>query len=666
MASQLFVNGIELDLTPGTVIPITIQDYNPLIPDQVKYSYSGRIRVPITQTNKSALNYLDNLGVVSSAYKARQPARFVQNGLELIPDGYVIYLGIKDNYFELAIYAGYLDLFAQLRDKMLTDLSYTDVNRTWTETDVDALRLEAEVAGGVGKVFTLVVNYGKNMVYAAPNIEYGVNNLDGFVPVAFGYRQMLEKILTGAGYTFTWGKLKDGTNDNLKFKSLAMLQRGYAGEHYLNYTKKFNTSIEFSAANDAATAVIDLGNGVTQMLTFNTTKIPCAFWNVATANKYVVANADTALNYYQAIIEYNATVWCNVASGGEVSVYVNGVRIAALTVVLTINGDNAVVLNPTKATSQFKNGDVVEIRIKQIVANPVRITVRAFDSFTIKAADKWNGFHPVNYIYFNQLLPEVPQLALFKDFLFRFGQIPKQVNKALTFRSLKDILNDTAVGNNDWTGKRDLSKFDEFGFSLTELAQTNNFQYKVSDQGGNNKYGAGTFLMDDTTLPLEKTTELLFSNTADGATLGLDCGQIPCQAAGGGTVFASNPGFRLLLTRLNTAYEGQVLFVVAGTPRTSYVVGGFTKPSTVNYYERSLSFKNVLEEWYTETGAPTTGFLQRLKNAKWVIRYYNLTDFNIATLDPHKMIQDGDQHFLFPKIFNYQTGVVSKVLMLKI
>lgn len=650
MADQLFVNGKELDLEKGSTIGITVQSYNPMVPDQVKYSFTNRMRAPMTPANKIALNYLDHLGVVSSFYKSRQPARFIRNGLEVIPDGYVLVLGVKDNFFELALYSGFLDLFSILEDKLLADVSYTDVNTGWNPADYDAVRTTF-VGTDIGKIFSWVVDHGYN-------ITAGVN----VVPlVGYGYKQMLEKILTQAGYTWNWGNLDDvphGAAD-YKFKMLALLQGNK--DHAYNYTDKFKDTLEFSAAS-SVDQNFNPGGAASAKIVFDTIKKPCAFWSTP-FDTYTVANGDTANHFAQVTFYAHLKVTATLLNF-NIDIYKNGV---ALQTIVVVAGTTVTIdLQSTAGggtSDDIKNGDTFWMQVYQPAPGVGNCKIWADSTFYSKFIKYSNS--ATSYVYFNQLLPEITQLQLMKDFLFRFGQIPKQVNKQVTFKSIVEIISDVTNLNN-WTGKRDKTRFDESTLSLNELAQSNVYKYG-SKEDGLSEFGKGSFTLDDATLALEKVTTSVFDNAQDVVTQGIKCASVPLGAA---SPFAQEIGKRLLMVRYNTATDAPSV-AYNGIARTTYLIGCFnqgvpTVGSTDD--ERGLDYQRVLDNKYNNgsTTSKLYGFLTRLKNAKWVIRYYNLGDVDIATLDPHKMIFDDGNYFLFPKIFNYLPGVVTKVQMLKI
>lgn len=674
--SQLFVNGIQLDLLPDTVIAVTIQGYNPLIPDQVKYSFTNRITVPITVNNRNALNYLDNLATLSSFYKQRQPARYVQNGMEIIPDGYVLVLGIKENFFELAIYAGFLDLFAQLNDKLLIDVDMeTDVpcNSNWTPAVWDTKRYDKVVDGtygafsSVGHVVPAVINLvgSNNLAYAAPNIT--VNP----APIIYGYKVLLERIFRQAGYTFDFGTLCNASVADGKFLSMAVLQ-GSNNMSIFRYDNKYiSDNLEFAATKSADQVIVNPGLGVATVISFDLDMIKCTNWESSTANNYTVAqNIGGGVVFAGINFDCHLSITVSAAATCDIQMRKNGVSIHTISLVA-----GTTVVDLTSLTT----GGGGDIRFTDSFFIQL-VSTTAAGTFTVKKGGtfsntfkSYGGLTGANYCLMNLMLPDILQLDFVKDFLFRFGQIPKQLNKKLTFRHLTEIINDQA-NVNDWTGKRDKTKFDEVTFSLTDLAQSNQFLYNILDQDVlSTEFGAGYFALDDLSLEKLQSTSSIWDGTDDsvtipaGAPIGVECAQVPTGALTLSLYYDNDLGKRLLCARANDANDAPTVSY-NGVNRATYYVATFLRSEATSGYP-SLSFQSILDEKYSNAftgGSASTGFLARLKNAKWVIRYYNLNDVDIATLDPHKMILDSGQYFLFPKIFNYVPGAITKVQMLKI
>lgn len=660
MASQLFVNGLELDLLPGTVISVTTQNYSPLTPDTVLLSYSNRITVPITVNNRLALAFADNLGALTTIYKARQPARFVQNGLEIIADGYVLVLGYKENFYELAIYAGYLDLFSILRDKDLTDLSYTDYNGTitWGGGTEDALRTT------YGEIMPIVTFNGNNFYVTGGKIRV---NYPTLLSLCYPYKLVMDRIIAQAGFTIDYGTSLPASN---KWTKSVIMQGGKAGDQFYQYPPEWTKGLSFNARLKADFNC-DPAAGTGVAIPFDSVPIgntvagtvPSAF--VVATSRWTITNPDTAVEFAGVTLFGNIKVTAT-TQNYNIELYRNG----ALLLSAGVAAGTTVILDPnTTPFAAFSNltaGDVFFIQVYKAAGGAGNCKIWADSYF-------YNIVRPDihTYNYYNLWLPRISQLALFKDMLFRYGQIPKQVGKKIYLKSINDIL-DPAGGLTDWTGKRNVTMFDEVALSLIGLGQLNTYQH-VNDEDEkaifadlnlnvNSVPGEGSFVLDDTSLPIEKIfkSEIAYSSKQIFQ-LGLSVAFVDVfdPNVGGNNDYDRDIGLRVLMYRSPTSLEPTNICFDAVNGRADYFVGIYSQTAAATPTERVMSYATAFEEWYAS-------FHPRLKNAKWVIRYYNLSDFDIATLDPHKMIFDDGQYFLFPKIFNYVPGVLTKVQMLKI
>lgn len=676
--NRLYINGVEADINPGTRIAITYQGYNPLTPNQIGVSYSNLFRVPLTSNNRTLIGLTDNVQSQSQILKTLIPIRFVQEGLEVIPSGSLRVMEIGRAEAECVIFTE-LDFYAILKEKSLNDLDYTDINPANSSSSYKFfydIRAGAEIAGGSGEYFSAVFNLGQNIVNNGGTIEYINNDIilvpdeTVFLPLFFGYKQVLQRIILDAGFSYDWGELFDGVNDNPKFNSLAIMQQGYAGEYRWQYSEDFQDDVNFTALVDADETFTDIGVAATRRFFFKNEVKRSDFYDPdapgSARSRYVVANADTAAGYFIGVFRYKGVV-NRAGNAASVSFFVNGTASTSTGVQVLNVGDNNVDIYLDYANGPLlKDGDIIEVGYTQVGANSTVVTYYAGGEFSFECVGG-----PLNntstYIYLNQLLPPLNQLSVFKDFLFRFGQVPKFSNAEVSFKSIKDIL-DSPQSVTDWTDKRDKS-MGSHEVHL-DLAQRNYYRYESSDDMTSEGFRQGYFDLDDETLNPEAFYTSVWSSTFDALTENIKTGQLDAQespAANELAKFATDTGARLLLTRLNYATEPDLVMGLApdNTPQTSYTVACFSKVDTIEY-ERSLGYDLVLREWYTSDGTMTTGFLERLNNAKWVTRYYNLNVSDIYLLDPHKMIFDDGVQFMFPKIKNFVPGKVTEVEMLKI
>lgn len=647
---QLYLNGVLVDLPPETVIAITVQDYNPLTPDTIRITYSNRIRIPFTALNTSTLQLLNNLKSTSQLYKTVIPARYVQNGIELIPNGYVKLFGTGTNYFDCALYNYGLDLFGKLGGRLLIDLDYKDVNGTVMTGAAGDFNKLSSGGGGfyAGKVTMAAADLGGNVVgYAAPNITIAQSL------TYFGYQAMIEKILTQAGYSWDYGTfgLYDPAHAtvNYRYSFLSVVQ---GNKVQLNaYSDRFRQSVEFLGQN-SLDQVFSAGLGTSKVL-FDTTIISCPFWNLA-SDRYEVTNADTASNYFLTNFKFDCAINLSAPGGttARIMIFKNGGMIGFTTVGVGLTNTSVT------ATTTLKNGDYIEIftDASNVINN---ITIKAGCSFFNNTSFGYSG---AGYIYYNELLPEgVTQIEIIKDMLFRFGQIPKQQNNKIYFKYLSDIVNDQS-NIIDWSDKRDPYTPDRLQFSLTQLAQKNTFRYTVSDDGVSDRYGEGQYLMDDGTLPLEKVSVSKIIASEDVVFNNLNWIKIPVMStAVSNQEYAKDPGFRLASLRTSKSYESPVKYQgLAAMGGGGYYVANFTRSETGT---SGLGWQNSFNEEYFRG---SSSVLARFKNAKYVTRIYNLNDLDIQSIDPHKMIYDKGDFLIFPVIKNYIPGIATEVTLLKI
>lgn len=681
--NYLYLNGELADISPGTVIALTFQQYNPINPGQIGVTYSNRFNLPLTNTNRGLIGLSDSLESTSQALKSIISARYIQDGAEIIPSGSLKVVEINEESIECVLFAD-LDFYSTIKDRTLNDLDYTDINPIINgsgsaESDlIYDLREQAKVfIGGSGEVFSALVDLGNTIIDNGGQIEavtYDITVNPGtpnmFLPLFFGYKQILQRVVTDAGYNYNWG---DVETDSLTFNTLAVMQAGYSGEIRLQYSDSFRDDVEFSALVDADETFTDIGNGATRVLFFkNEVKRSDFYFPDATGSarsRYVPTNPDTTNEYFTMSFTYKGYV--NKASGsGDIAFYKNGTKQTNLSGVAGVNyqvlssGVNYVDIS---YSCNLADADIIEVRFVQTAVNPCEVTYYDGGEFagTCLGVNESLGLAPT--VYLNQILPSVNQLDMWKDMLFRFGQIPKFSNGTVYLKALKDILDDVA-GVIDWTEKRDKT-FHSHEIHL-DLAQVNFVRYEVSNDL-NEGFRQGTFEINDTTLEEEAVLWTSpFTPSLDIPKEGIFCGRMMAQndyADGDFTRWSIDTGARLFLIRENYGNEPSVVLSVFpnDTPVTTYAVACGSRVAT-SQFDRSIGLDLVLREWYTSDGEFTTGFLNRLKDAKWVTRRYNLSSVDVMNLDPHKMIHDDGVYFLFPKVKSLVPGKITEVEMLKI
>lgn len=112
-----------------------------------------------------------------------------------------------------------------------------------------------------------------------------------------------------------------------------------------------------------------------------------------------------------------------------------------------------------------------------------------------------------------------------------------------------------------------------------------------------------------------------------------------------------DPGLRLLTLKDRTV-EGQIVF--DSIARTDYKLGYFVDPDL----DKDTGFQYFVDQFYPSL----TSALQR---NKLITKEYLLTENDIFSYDPHKMMYDGQGYYLINKIVNFYPGKVTKVELFK-
>lgn len=113
-----------------------------------------------------------------------------------------------------------------------------------------------------------------------------------------------------------------------------------------------------------------------------------------------------------------------------------------------------------------------------------------------------------------------------------------------------------------------------------------------------------------------------------------------------------DPGLRLMTLKDRTV-EDSVTF--DAIPRTDYRIGYFVDEDE----DKDTGFQYFIDQFYATLEAS-------LQKNKILTKFYLLTENDIKSSDPHKMIYDGDGYYLVNKIVNFYPGRVTKVELFKL
>lgn len=130
MTDHLFINDVEIELYPGTLIPLTFQinDLSELKDRQANFSH--QFKVPKTKNNMRALEWANQVQGVSDFPYTKNPARVIKNGVQVVPDGMAI-VESTDKSFNITVYSGLIDFYELIGSRKLSELGVSIYDHIW-------------------------------------------------------------------------------------------------------------------------------------------------------------------------------------------------------------------------------------------------------------------------------------------------------------------------------------------------------------------------------------------------------------------------------------------------------------------------------------------------------------------------------------------------------
>lgn len=628
---QIYINDQLIDLRPGTVIAKTIQAFDLFAFGTARANYTNQITAPKTSNNRKVLQFVDNIKSASTYAYQLLPVRIIQNGIELIGNGFAQIVS-TDTSYNITFFDGNYGFFTQIANKKLWDIDLSALNQAWTSTDKDAAR-----ANATGLV-SAVINFGK-LVASGVNID--ATDLKALLPSLY-YSSLIDKLFKTFGFSYSGNVFTDA-----KFLKMVMPLTSA-------YSPPFAAAKEFNASAPG-----------TQVMANPVAATKVTFNNVALSGKdnfyngvdtWTVAFAASAVQYFFA--NFSTVINITVATGTVDIV----LHTALITVSLIGVGTGTYTLenlNFGKLHGEyFANGDTAYVTIQTKTGTPnVTINSATFQNKVpvLATGDSMLPFNPLwawPYLIVQHLLPDMLITDFMKDFATRFGLLFKESKGSITTRNIDELINDTANAV-DWTTKRDKTVQEKISYQFSNFSQVNKLKWaNQADSSNSEDFAMGSFAVPNPNLSPEQTITSPFSSSTTRSTLGLSMAQIPIFDSVAGKWIAA-VGARLLFVR--SPYAGEPAVQFSGAFRSDYQVAYF------------LDGKQPFQMTYSQfISDAMTQFSIRMQNAKMVLRSYNLNDADINSFDQLKLIFDDGVYFIVNKIINYIPGKLTSVELFKV
>lgn len=461
-----------------------------------------------------------------------------------------------------------------------------------------------------------------------------------FLPV-MGYKDILEKIIEGAGYTWD-NQLETGDTAYLERLAITFSKRSF------HYNKWFRERFEFNASPDG-TQVISADSTHKKILFPITNKNGSEqFWNPSTS-MYEVPEMDFNLGvrlYVNIVVDISdyttGNILFSIYDGTFPYFYPDTVVLVGSTV-----GSNGLHTIAFRMDTWLIGDSAQDFGVAVIAQDGATIEVLS-GSFYAEIVEKPIGVWHMS----NIILPDMLQKDFFADFLFRFGMLYYQDGTKLVTVPIKKLIanRDNAP---DWTMKRDTSFEEEVVFEHGNYAQVNLF----GDSGSEDSQ-KGRLTIDSDQLEDERTIYTSPFRAPEYITVdGVRVVRVPVFGYESNNRLDVNPEFEegVRLVYLRDPMDGDPPIEYDGTPDTDHYFAVYDDPRS----EYRADWQYFLDNYYQE--------LQRhLNDAKVVVRRYNLTGLDIKLLDLTVPIYDAGAYFKIEKVENYIPGRPTKVTLFKI
>lgn len=238
MSEKLYINDEQIDLYPSSISnTYQINDIGEVKDRQA--NYSNRIKIPKTENNVRALDFLGMNYSVSRVQYQRVNVKYYQNGIEIISDGYGVINGSGKD-FELVIFDGNISMKEILGEDTISELDFTNYNHKLNATTM--------LSG-----FTNTSGYAYGINKAEPSIDSTNLNVYELVPM-FYQHTLFENIFQEKGWSITGDIFSDSDWLNKK----VMVNEGYervyeegtsGGEQILKFDYRQKLEVDLTANN---------------------------------------------------------------------------------------------------------------------------------------------------------------------------------------------------------------------------------------------------------------------------------------------------------------------------------------------------------------------------------------------------------------------------------
>lgn len=666
--NEFYLDGNLVDLSPDTNIGVTLQ-VNDIAEMKDRNGYfSNTFKTPETQTNKAIYEHAEIVTSTTSKPYRKLSAKFVQDGVELVPAGYAE-VKSAGGFYEQTIFSGILDFFSQIKGKSLKDLDLSAYDHTWDLATVFGSRLNTE-----GFIYP-VIDYSDD--------EFAINNTVRQVDARYMYVAMfvstlIDAIVAQTNYSIAGDVLiTDKYRKRLfpfQLNELLYDNNFISAQLFkarMNHKPDKTYSITIPVGATSASVIVDT-------VPFNDDTSQGFFDNPGTFDTLFPGIFTVPVSgRYKFTSTFNFSITHTNINTAGLS-HTGNVYIRKFLDPGFITGANFF------STLTFPTNETVTVTTPFVQLNAGERIVVSFDmSPNFVSIAPPNGTYTVAVhntttfenamdnqivfggpIFMNGMMPDMKQEDLIKTIAHQFGIVfvPDNINKVIYFKQFSELYANKAAGVYiDMTDKLDVKSEVKVTFRESKYGQKNWFRYKEDNENLVSGIGDGYFVIDDENLQQEvDIVTLPFAGTEDVERLiGLGVVRIPKQTGG---VFKHKTQPRIVMLNSATVSGGDVVYTdgtstlqsSSDIPLTYFIDAAFTD---------SLGFGQfLLTSEYNE-------FINFMMNRyKKIEAKFHLSVKDVHTYAPFVpwyMSYDGGNYFYVNVIKSFVKGKLTSVELIR-
>ena len=689
---ELYLNEKYIELSEESRIGLTLIANDIGSVQNKRANFSNQFKVPKTGNNLINLGYPNDLNGQSDLPYTKLSCRAVQDGVEIITNGYAI-INDSDEFISVTVYSGNADFFEAIKGLKLTDIDLSAYNHVWNLANIvdnidNQTNEDCYVYGLVAYGESLPSGGSVRVKYLLPSIRAKI---------------LLEKIVSNSGFDIS-GALYDDPNSILHKMILPYSRNEEQQDESVYIQQKFNAGLVAAKSDSAPSGVSFYPYGVNGHILFNDETTPPYF---DTSGLQIDGEYTSALQMFQSfsvIMNIDITI-----TAPPTYVYINGgVGITIDVIATSVTGLKKVIKSVGNSYYGLLDGvpfpttytlvtDSTLINVGDKITTNVRISNNlvfldvAFQVINeegtvaslIKNTSNWLNTIDGNIVYgqtliMSSLLPDMLQSDYIKTLLqMTCGQIQtNNYSNTIYLSSFQEVTENTTI--KDWS-ERYNDKTDQIKFH-SSYSQNNYLKYKSDSSnevtpGVPNNIGDGVIIINDEALTKEATIiQLQFAGTPTTPT---------ARHIGGGLYkvlplinkvdpktfyFTLNTEPRILLYERET-YATPVRYLgdtsVDPPPYDFLLSANYTTwfIDTSTYRTFQLGFNNNLIQKFFQT---LIGILTKYKEVEVEI---NLTVADLNNYFDHNIpvyIEKYQEKFYVSSVNNYQNGKLTKCTLIRL